>query len=149
MAIRIIDHYRQEFYPRTTLGHIDINNKHFCYTLEDTLRPYGVKIKGDTGIPEHVHGYKVGIIRSSRFARDVLILYTEDDGITLSQHGIEFQYIYAHGGNKHEDTEGCVLVAFTKSGNKIQGTAEKELFTIVNRWIKQGHEVRWRTFNKI
>ena len=149
MAIKILDHYRDEFYPQTTLGYITIEEKHFCYTLEDTLRPFGIKVKGDTGIPENVHGYRVGIIYSNRFKRDVLVLYTEQDGFTLQWNGIEFSYIYAHGGNKHEDTEGCVLVAYNKNGNKIQGTAERDLFAVVGQWIKDGHEVRWRTFNRV
>ncbi len=149
METKFIDHFRDDFHPQSTLGYISLEGKKFCYTLEDTLRPYGVKVYEHTGLPENPQGYKVGIRRSNKFKRDVLVLYTEKDGITLTHYGISFKYAYIHGGNSHKDTEGCVLVAFNKHGNKIQGTAEKALFKIVKKWIDAGHDVYWRTFNKI
>jgi len=148
--IKYIDHYRNDFYTRSTLGYIHIDDKHFCYTLEDTLRAFGIKVYGETGIPANsIRGYKVKIHKSNRFKRDVIMLYTESNGKTLKYSGISFDFCYAHGGNKHQDTEGCVLVAYNKHGNTIQGTAEKALVELVKGWIDGGHEVIWRTYNKI
>lgn len=142
--MKSIIHNRFKYYPETTIGEIFIDSKHFCFTLEDTVRASGIKVQGYTAIPSnHYYGYKVGIRYSPGFKRDMLILYTEDDKETLEFNGISFKYVYSHGGNKHEDTEGCVLVAKSVDGNLIYGTMEKELFDIVSEWIKAGEEVRW------
>ena len=77
----------------------------------------------------------------------MLILYTESDKETLKLNGKSFKYIYAHGGNNHKNTSGCVLVAFSKYENTIQGTAEKQLFDKVSAFIKNGDDVRWIIVN--
>jgi len=146
--MKIITHNRLEYYAQTTIGIIIINGDKFCNTLEDTVRPHGIKVKGHTSIPDSdIFGYTVGIRYSAKFNREVLVLYTEEDEITLEHGGISFTYIYAHGGNTHEDTEGCILLGYNRMGNTIQGTAEQELFDIVKGWIDEGEEVRWLITN--
>jgi len=143
-----IIHNRTKYLSRTTLGEIIIDGERFCHTLEDTVRAKGIKLRKETAIAQNTDvGYKVGIRYSNSFNRFVLILYTEDDKITLKAGGISFKYIYAHGGNKHDDTEGCVLVGFNKNENTIYGTAERELFNLVSGWIDAGEEVRWVVTN--
>lgn len=139
-----IIHSRLEYYPQTTIGNLRIDGVQFCYTLEDTVRPVGIKVKKHTAIPEHpVSGYKVSITYSQSRKRKMLCLHTEEDGVTIKHGNVKFTYCYAHGGNKHEDTEGCVLVAYKREGNTIQGTAERELFDLVSNYIKDGYEVKW------
>ena len=143
--IKYITINRYKYSDTTTLGTIVLEGYgKFGYTLEDTVRAYGIKIKGKTAIPETHKGYKVGIHYSNKFKRNVLILYTEYDKITLKELGISFSNVYFHGGNTHVDTEGCILVArnVDEKNMKIQGTLEKELFTRVNEWFKAGYEVR-------
>jgi len=145
-----IIHNRLDYYEDATLGVLIVNGVRFCFTLEDAIRAYSIKVKGKTGIPENSNmGYKVGIKYSNKFKRDVLVLYTDIvNGIyELNFGGISFTDIYAHGGNDEHDTDGCVLVAYNRYDNKIQGTAEKELFNIVKEWITKGDEVRWITTN--
>jgi len=135
--------HRKEYTKDSTLGELYIGNKFFGYTLEDTARPFGVKVNHHTCIPQNlIEGYKVGIRYSPSFNRDMLILYTENDKETLSLEGISFKYIYFHGGNTAGDTDGCVLVARHKYENSIQGSLEGELFDIVSQWVKEGIEVR-------
>lgn len=143
-----ITQVRRNYYSRTTIGDVSLEGEHFCYTLEDTVRAYGIKLKKETAIPASPQeGFKVGIRYSPSAGRDRLIIYTEDDQETLAYGGISFKYIYAHGGNKHEHTEGCVLVAFNKDGNKISGSAESALFMKIAPMIRAGIDVRWHVIN--
>jgi hypothetical protein len=68
----------------------------FCYTLEDVVR--AVKIKGQTAIPEG--RYRVVVTMSNRFKKrlPLLLLVPNFEGVRL------------HGGNTHENTEGCPLL---------------------------------------
>lgn len=145
--------YRSIFTDTTSIGEIFLPHlkKRFCWSLEDAVRAKGLKITGKTAIFDNVR-FKVGIHYSPRFKREMLILYTEKDNITMkiifNFKEIKFTYIYSHGGNDHKDTDGCPLVAFNKISNKIiQGTAEKELFNIVAPWIRKGYDVGWTFIN--
>ena len=148
--IKNIIQNRTSFYPDTTIGNIKINNKHYAYTLEDTIRPFGIKVYKHTGIPECKEGYKVAIKWSNHFDRFVLVLYTYISGgkYVLHNNGIQFTNIYAHGGNDNNDTDGCILVAKHNTHDKIYKTMESELFSLVSSWIKRGIEVRWIINNK-
>lgn len=98
-----------------TLGVLLANGEHFCHVLEDTLRAPGVKIPGVTAIPAGL--YRVTLDKSPKFGRVTphILNVPNFDGIRM------------HGGNKPEDSEGCPLVAFNRSGIVIQGTAEAKL----------------------
>ena len=135
---------RNKYYARTTIGKVSVDGMVFGNTLEDTCRPYGVKVYGETAIPENTTtGYNVGIHYSPRFKRKMLILYTEEDKITLRFGGVEFKYIYIHGMNTHKDTEGCIGVAEGVDNNTIYKSLEKELFNIVSKRILAGETVKW------
>lgn len=111
---------------RTTIGELYLNDEFFSYTLEDTIRAYGIKVSGETAIPEGE--YKVQISRSSRFKRDLPMVFTEDNGYELINGGISFKGIRFHGGNTHKNTEGCILIAYNKlDSNTIQGSSERDL----------------------
>lgn len=117
---------RDTFTDNTTIGKLYINNEFFCFTLEDAVRDYGVKVKGATAIPRG--NYYVKISKSYRFKRDMPMVFTEPNGYELINRGVSFKGIRMHGGNTHKNTEGCILVAFKKLNDKtIQGTAERKL----------------------
>lgn len=131
---------RDTFTDDTTIGKLFVNGEFFCYTLEDAVRDYGVKVKGDTAIPRGK--YKVKISRSSRFKRLMPMVYTESNGYELVNGGISFKGIRIHGGNTHNNTEGCILVAHNKVNDKrIQGTAERELTELLSTFDKITLEV--------
>lgn len=118
---------------KSTLGNVYLGDskEKFCYSLEDVIRGTGIKIKGSTGIPAGT--YKWHITRSSRFKRDMISIYTEDNGYELINDGKSFKGIRIHGGNDHTHTHGCPLVAYNRlSDDKIQGTAESDLLA----WAK-------------
>lgn len=95
--------FRMEYAPGSTRGELYANDEHFCLTLEDAVRPAGVKIPKRTAIPEGT--YKVRLSFSNRFKR-VLPEILNVPG---------FSGVRMHGGNDHEDTEGCPLVAAKKA----------------------------------
>lgn len=147
-SVETIFHDRDTWLPQTTLGLLRINDKRFCWTLEDTVRAYGIKVQDHTAFPANPNsGYKVGVRHSAHFDREVVVIYTEEDGITLAYAEISFEYIYAHGGNRHKNTRGCCLVGYHKDGNTIYGSAEAELLAIVKGWLAEGKEIRWVTTN--
>lgn len=106
---------RTEAAADRTLGQLLANGEHFCHVLEDTLRPHGVKVAKVTAIPAGL--YRVTLEKSPKFGRVMPTIL----GVP------NFEGVRMHGGNRPEDTEGCPLVAFNRSGLVIQGTAEKEL----------------------
>ncbi len=148
--IKYITIERYKYSDTTTLGKLYVDGQLFCNTLEDTTRAYGIKIKSHTAIPENHIGYDVNIHRSNRFKRDVLIITTEKDLLTLKFGGVSFTHVYFHGGNTHVDTEGCILVARNVNVDKmsIQGTMEAELFRVVKTWILDGFNVKLIIVNR-
>ena len=101
----IIEVKRKVFTDLSTIGEMFIDGVFFCYTLEDKVRE--VKIKGITAIP--AGSYDVILSVSNRFKKLMPLL--------LNVPG--FEGVRIHSGNKHEDTEGCILVGLTKSVNFI------------------------------
>lgn len=128
---------RFSYTAQTTIGKLYINDEYFGYTLEDTVRCDGVKVKKETAIPggssEEPQIYKTELRESGRFGT-VPVVYThkfKKPGYyeyVLRAKGIEFSYILFHGGNTHINTEGCILVAKNFiDKDKIQGSLKKEL----------------------
>lgn len=116
-----LDLYRYEYLEDRTFGKLFINNEYFCHTLEDAVMPQNIKIKNETAIP--IGEYEVNITFSSRFKRLMPVLKNVPN----------YTGIRIHGGNTPDNTSGCVLVAFNRYGNVIQGTAEKKLFLLLNK----------------
>lgn len=81
-----------------TIGTLSINGVFECWTLEDTVRPDGVKIYGETAIPTGV--YSVDITYSPRFKVQMPLL--------INVAG--FVGVRIHPGNSADDTEGCIIV---------------------------------------
>lgn len=111
---------------RTTNG----DNTAICYTLEDVVRPDGVKVAGKTAIP--AGRYKISIDMSTRFKR--MMIHVLD---VPNYAGIRF-----HGGNTSVDTEGCIIVAkYKDSADRVHGSMEKFVFDMVNKAIDNEEEV--------
>lgn len=90
-----------------TIGKLSIEDNFFAYTLEDKVRPKGVKIAGATAIP--FGEYQVTIDQSQRFKR-------------LMPHVLNvpmFEGIRIHSGNTDKDTLGCILVGMKYSKTQL------------------------------
>lgn len=96
--------YRDTFTTESSVGKLYNGDEFLCHTLEDVSRGENVKIMAKTAIPTGI--YKMQVSMSNRFKRDMIMIFTEDNGYELVNKGISFKGIRIHGGNDHEDSEG-------------------------------------------
>ena len=97
-----------------SIGRLFLDGKYFCDTLEDTVRPAGVKVSGQTAVQAGTYGLELN--KSPRFGR-VIPLLVEVPGFT----GVRI-----HAGNCAADTEGCILVGFNQIKGRLVGSRATE-----------------------
>jgi hypothetical protein len=99
MDIKVI---RSVFTTTSTLGKMYINDVFFSYTLEDTDRHLNgncaMKIPAKTAID--AKKYEMVLSYSARFKKYLPLLLSVPC----------FEGIRVHGGNTHENSEGCILI---------------------------------------
>ena len=111
--------------PVYTIGHLYINDQYFCDTIEDVDRGLNhtmsvqeltlKKIKGVTAIPTGTYKITLDVI-SPRFS--TRSQYKSIEGKLPRLIDVPaYEGVLIHIGNKHEDTDGCILVGY----NKVQG----------------------------
>ena len=121
--------FRKTEINNTVLGELHINDKFFCYTLEDKIRD--VKIKHQTCIPQGE--YKIIMTLSQRFKTILPLLLNVPN----------FEGIRIHAGNTTEDTSGCLLVGTAINGEKLlhSKVALQELIKKFNVAIKAKDQI--------
>ena len=92
----------------TSLGLLFLRDKFFAYTLEDTFR--AEKVKSKTRVPSGSYNLAfyeqdTDLTRKYRINRPWFKYHLEIKGIP------NFQNVYIHIGNTHQDTAGCLLIA--------------------------------------
>lgn len=122
MEIKVLRHtFSNEF----TLGVMLLDNQFYGYTLEDTVREPGVKVKDKTAIP--CGNYDVVLEKSAHF----------DKVLPRIVNVPNFSGVLIHGGNTARDTKGCILVAknnLTKGADgAIQGSLSGNLTEILQK----------------
>lgn len=110
-----------------TIGRISVDGVKFCDTLEDKVRPDGVKVWGETAIPDGV--YKVIITESARFKRRLPLLVDVP----------MFEGIRIHPGNTAVDTHGCILVGVNSEKGKV--TQSKATFNKLFALMEKADEI--------
>lgn len=99
-----------------TLSLIFVDDKFFCYGLEDEYRTY--KVRGETRIPNG--SYSLNFLKQNT---PLTLKYKERyPWFTYHlevQNVPNFDNIYIHIGNKEKDTAGCLLV-----GNEVNSNTE-------------------------
>lgn len=111
-----IEAVRYGYYSDRTIGKLFLDDVFFSYTLEDKVRPDGIKIYGETAIPEGVYPITMEPFRG------------DTDKIYPHLHNVpNFTGVCLHGGNKPEDTMGCILVGYQTDDNIIWDSAIKDL----------------------
>lgn len=135
---------RLEYYPQSTVGKLTLQGqKKPIFTCEDTVRPFGIKVHAHTALPATLNGtaYELTKRYSNKFKRWCIAIQNKPNFVVQNQ-GVTFQFAMFHGGNDHSHTEGCPLVAYNNLKNgSIQGTAEKEVFDIIDKWLTEGKKV--------
>lgn len=118
-----------------TLGELFADGVHECFTVEDEIRPEGVKVEGKTCIP--AGRYRVVLTKSQRFQK-VLPEVLNVPGFT----GIRI-----HSGNTAADTEGCLIVGAerTPTGVARSKDALLELMAMLQGVMDEGESV-WITY---
>jgi hypothetical protein len=91
----------------STIGTLDIDGEFFCFSLEDRMREPGVKVYGETCIPEGT--YPVILSWSPKNKRIMPRLLNV----------IGFTGILIHKGNTDADSLGCILVGRKHEVDKI------------------------------
>lgn len=138
MNILVIRKYKNHH----TDGEVFIDGERFCYCLEDIGRPVGVKIPGETCIPEGVYG--VAISRSTRWDKFMLILFTDATTHAIKAGGVEYTGIRPHGGNSIADSHGCPLLGYENDADgSLWNRASDDLFDLVRAAIDAGEGVTW------
>ena len=120
--------------PVCTIGRLYINGDNTCFTLEDVVRPDGVKVYGETAIPEG--RYKVIVNFSNRF-QTLMPLVLDVPG---------FEGIRIHKGNTDKDTHGCILLGSNSTGSSITDSkkAYDPVFARIKAAFDAGEEI-WLT----
>lgn len=111
--------------PYCTPGRLLVEGAFFCYTLEDVVREK--KIPGQTAIP--AGRYQVVLNFSNRFQKVMPLL--------LNVPG--FEGVRIHSGNNAEDTEGCILVGFTRQEAAV-GDSRRAYAALMKRLESAGSE---------
>jgi hypothetical protein len=118
-----------------TIGELKVDGAWECFTLEDTVRPPGVKVYGKTAIPPG--RYRIIITWSNRFKKKLPLLLSVPN----------FEGVRVHSGNTAANTEGCILVGRSRSGDRMilnSRAAMKPLQEKIAKAIAEGREV-WIT----
>lgn len=131
---------RIEYRGQTTIGQITFPDGRKFWTLEDTVRGWGIKDAGNTAIP--LGEYHLTNSMSSRFKRVMPMVYTEDNQYEIKAGGIEFKGIRFHGGNDHTHTSGCILIALNRIELKIQGSREVEITEAISAIKASGQKAK-------
>lgn len=122
--------------PVCTIGRLFINGEDTCYTLEDVVRADGVKVYGETAIPEGT--YKVIVNFSNRFQCLMPELLEVPN----------FEGIRIHPGNTDKDTHGCILLGSNSTGSSITESrkAFEPVFLKIKSAFDAGEEI-WLTIS--
>jgi len=108
---------RKWFNKTCTIGKLYVDDVFECYILEDIVRPLGEKVYGETAIP---YGeFQVVITKSTRFKKDLPLIYNMPDLSVEDGHGVRFEGIRIHPGNTDKDTHGCLLPGTSKSESSV------------------------------
>lgn len=109
MELKLVRRWLSE---KSTIGELTIDSAageiFRCFTIEDVVRPPGVKVPGKTAIP--AGRYKVTLEPSPKF----------HGAIKPRLHDVpNFQGILIHAGNTADDSEGCILVGRRRRPNFV------------------------------
>lgn len=113
---------REKRTKQSTIGSLFVNNKFFCYSLEDYDRDANkdgdlndsgeAKVYGETAIPAGTYKMIVNMSPSKKRILPRILNVPGFDGILM------------HRGNTKKDSYGCILVGYQR-GDDFIGTSKK------------------------
>lgn len=132
---------RKWFTTKSTMGILEVPDAGFqCYTIEDVARPRGVKIYGETCIPEGRHKFICNV--SSRFKKVLPLIYNTNGYILTDGYGAAWTGIRIHAGNTQEDSSGCIIVGYKRGENMVYESKKcmQDLMAILLQQCGEGKE---------
>jgi hypothetical protein len=149
MTLRVI---REPSINGATLGVVFLNDRFLCFSLEDELRERAGeaveswKVPGQTAIP--AGRYQLRVTWSPRFQRNLPELVDVPG----------FSGIRIHSGNRHSDTEGCLLVGFQRANAVVTESLRAMAFITPQiqaadkrgeeAWIEIENPPSWQAVNR-
>ena len=124
-----------------TIGRLYVDGVYFCDTLEDKVRPRNKKVWGKTAIP--AGRYRVTMkVKSPKYSKKTSFAWTGGRMPRLLEVP-NFEGILIHPGNRHTDTDGCILVG----ENKAVGMVLNSVATFKRLWpiLDKAKEEIWIT----
>lgn len=141
--------------PKYTIGHLYIDGKFFCDTIEDTDRgltqsmPLAEivkkKVYGETAIPSG--RYRIGMGKQSpTYAKKAEWLAFNNAEMPRIEDVKGWSGVLIHSGNDETHTLGCLIVGENKAVGKVLNSKAtfKKLFAILLAAHKEGKEI-WLT----
>lgn len=122
------------YFDRRTTAEVYVNGELFGESLEDPGRPQGVKIPGETCIPEAT--YQVAITHSNKFGKPMMVLFNRPMDHSIMQDDIRFTGIRVHDGVSTKQTEGCILLRnYGHLQAKVQAALDnnEQVFWVISR----------------
>ena len=101
----------------STLGLIFVEERFFCYSLEDQFNE--PKVPGETRIP--AGRYQIILRTEGGMFGRYAARFPWHRGMLWLQDVPDFKFIYIHVGNKDDDSEGCILIG----DGQIQNVTER------------------------
>jgi hypothetical protein len=132
---------RKWFSTKTTMGVLQVPDAGFeCYTLEDVARPLGVKIYGETAIPQGKHKFILSV--SSRFKMVLPLIYNTSGYVLTDGYGAAWTGIRIHAGNTQEDSSGCIIVGYKRGENMVYESKKclQDLMAVLSQHYGDGKE---------
>lgn len=129
-----------------TIGHLYIDGKFFCDTLEDPDRGLtstmslteikSKKIKGDTAIPTGTYKITLDVV-SPKYSNFSKYPYVKFCGGKMPRllNIPGYEGVLIHAGNTQKDTEGCLLVGENKVVGKVINSQAtwKKLYEVIQK----------------
>lgn len=135
--------------PKYTVGHLYIDGKYFCDTIEDVDRGLldsmslaeiqSKKIPSETAIPRGIYKVTLDVVSPKYSKRDFYIKVCKGKvPRLLNVKG--FEGILIHAGNTEEDSAGCIILGENKVKGKVinsRSTFEKFYNTLIKSNSKE------------
>jgi hypothetical protein len=131
-----------------TIGHLFVDGKYFCDTLEDVDRGLSSqmtlaeinarKLKSITAIPTGTYTITLGV-KSTKFGSKQFYFDTCGGRLPRLQYVPGFEGILIHCGNTAKDTDGCILVGENKEKGQVvnsQATFKKLYPLLQKAWYR-------------
>lgn len=134
--------------PTYTIGHLYIDDKYFCDTIEDRDRGLtqkmsidqikSIKVKNETAIPTGTYNVLLNV-KSPKFGSRQFYIDTCKGCVPRIDNVPGFEGVLIHCGNTDKDSSGCILVGENKVVGKVINS--QKTFTKLIQYLKNQNKV--------